>query len=137
MFVLDSSVALAMLLPDEQSAAADALAERFTQGSVPVPTIWPLEVRNALLAALRQRRITPSELGERLEVLSLLPVEVEPPADMATLERTVALARRHHLSVYDACYVDLAKQRGLPLATLDKKLRKACGAARVAVLPSL
>lgn len=124
-----------MLMPDEHSAAADALAERFAQGSVPVPSIWPLEVRNALLAALRQRRITPREFEERLDVLALLPVEVEPPADVAALERTVALARRHHLSVYDACYVDLAKQRGLPLASLDAKLRKACAAARVAVLP--
>ena len=135
MFVLDSSVALAMLLPDEESAAADALASRFSEGGVPVPTIWPLEVRNALLAALRQRRITAVEFEERLEVLALLPVEVEPPADAAALKRTVALARRHELSLYDASYIDLAKQRSLPLATLDSRLRKACGAQRIAVLP--
>jgi predicted nucleic acid-binding protein len=134
-FVLDSSVALAMLMPDEQSAAADELASRFAEGSVAVPIIWPLEVRNALLAALRSRRITAAEFDERLEVLALLPVEVSPPPDVAALKRTVALARRHDLSIYDASYVDLAKQRALPLATLDSKLRKACGALRVAVLP--
>ena len=135
MFVLDSSVALALLLPDEQSAAADSLASRFLEGSVAVPTIWPLEVRNALLAALRSRRITAEEFQERLDVLSLLPVEIAPPADNAELKRTVALARRHDLSIYDASYVDLAKQRSLPLATLDAKLRKACSAQRIAVLP--
>ena len=124
-----------MLLPDEQSAAADALAARFAEGSVPVPTIWPLEVRNAMLAALRQRRITAAEFDERLDVLALLPVEVEPAADAATLKRAVALARRHDLSLYDGSYIDLAKQRGLPLATLDAKLRKACAAMRVAVIP--
>ena len=127
-------MALAMLLPDERSAAADALARRFAEGSVPVPTIWPLEVRNALLAALRQKRITAAEFDERLEVLSLLPIEVEPPADAAALKRTVALARRHDLSLYDASYIDLARQRGLPLATLDAKLRKACIALRLVVL---
>ena len=124
-----------MLLPDEQSAAADALASRFSEGSAAVPTIWPLEVRNALLAALRCRRITAAEFDERLEVLALLPLDVEPAADAATLKRTVALARRHDLSVYDASYVDLAKQRTLPLATLDAKLRKACAAQRIKVLP--
>ena len=135
MFVLDSSVALAMLLPDEHSAAADALASRLAEGSIAVPTIWHLEVRNAMLAALRARRITAAEFDERLEVLGLLPLEVEPPADAAALKRTVALARRHDLSVYDASYVDLAKQRSVPLATLDAKLRKACAAQRIAVLP--
>jgi predicted nucleic acid-binding protein len=128
-------MALSMLLPDEQSHAADALAERFTDGSPSVPTIWPLEVRNALLAALRQKRLTTAEFEERLEVLALLPVEVEPPADSSALKRALGLARRFDLSLYDASYVDLARQRGLPLATLDAKLRKACGALRIPVLP--
>lgn len=135
MFVLDSSVALAMLLPDEASAAADALASRLSEGSAAVPTIWPLEVRNAMLAALRSRRINPAEFDERLGVLALLPVEVEPPADAMAQSRIVALARRHDLSLYDASYVDLARQRALPLATLDAKLRKACKAQRITVLP--
>lgn len=124
-----------MLLPDEHSAAADALASRLAESTALVPTIWPLEVRNAMLAALRVRRITAAEFDERLEVLSILPLEVEPPADAAALKRTVALARRHALSVYDASYVDLAKQRSMPLATLDAKLRKACVAQGIAVLP--
>ena len=135
MFVLDSSVAIAMLLPDEHSAAVDELAARFSEGSVAVPTVWPLEVRNALLAALRRRRITAAEFEERLGALALLPVEVEPPVDEATLKRTVTLARRHDLSVYDASYIDLAKQRGLPLATLDARLRKVCAAQRVGAFP--
>lgn len=124
-----------MLLPDERSAAADALASRLYEGSVAVPTIWPLEVRNALLAALRSRRITAAEFAERLEIVGLLPVEVEPPAETASLNRVVAIARRHDLSIYDASYIELAKQRGVPLATFDARLRKACAAQRVSVLP--
>ncbi len=135
MFVLDSSVALAILLPDEQSAAADGLVSCLSESNAAVPTIWPLEVRNAMLAALRSRRITPAEFSACLEVVALLPVEVEPPADKATLERAVALARRLDLSIYDASYVELAKRRALPLATLDAKLRKACAAQKVSVLP--
>lgn len=134
MFVLDSSIALAMLLPDEQSEAADALALRFLEGSVPVPTIWPLEVRNALLSAFRQKRLTGTEMDERLRVLAQFPVEVEPPAGEDALNRMLALARRYGISIYDASYVDLAKQRAVPLATSDKRLRSVCAAVRVAVL---
>lgn len=134
MFVLDCSAALAMLLPDEASEAVDALADRLAEGAAAAPTIWPLEMRNAMLAALKSRRITAAEFEERLEVLSLLPVEVAPSADAPALARMVALARRHDLSIYDASYLDLARQLALPLATLDSRLRKACG-AQIPVLP--
>jgi hypothetical protein len=46
-FVLDSSVALAMSLPDERSEVADRLAEAFLRSSAHVPAIWLLEVCNA------------------------------------------------------------------------------------------
>lgn len=124
-----------MLLPDERSAAADALAGRLLDGAASVPAIWPLEVRNALLAALRSRRITSADFAGCLAIIDLLPVEVEPPPDKPALHRTVTLARRLGLSLYDATYLDLARQRTLPLATLDARLRKACASQRIAVLP--
>jgi predicted nucleic acid-binding protein len=40
---------------------------------------------------------------------------------------TLSLARSRSLSAYDAAYLELAMRRGLPLATLDEKL-KAAGA---------
>ena len=134
-FVLDSSVALAMLLPDEQSAATDSLAERLAPSPAFAPSIWPLEVRNALLAALRSRRITGREFDERVAVLEALPIEVEVAADRERLARTVAFARLYDLSSYDAAYLELAKDRGVALATLDSRLRVACGKAKIAILP--
>ena len=35
------------------------------------------------------------------------------------------VADRFRLTLYDACYLELAQRRALPLATLDKDLRKA------------
>lgn len=35
------------------------------------------------------------------------------------------MAFTHNLSFYDASYLDLAKRRNVPLATLDKKLHDA------------
>jgi predicted nucleic acid-binding protein len=46
---------------------------------------------------------------------------------------TVHLARSHGLSAYDAAYLELAMRRGLPLATLDAKLRSAAVAAGVSL----
>jgi predicted nucleic acid-binding protein len=36
--------------------------------------------------------------------------------------------------VYDACYLELALRRGLPLATLDEDLRSAAAAEKVPLL---
>lgn len=41
---------------------------------------------------------------------------------------TISLARAHNLSASDAAYLDLAMRRGLPLASLDDKLKAAATA---------
>lgn len=56
-FVLDCSVARAWVLPDEGSAFADGLLDRLVAEGAVVPPVWPIELGNVLLAALRQRRI--------------------------------------------------------------------------------
>jgi predicted nucleic acid-binding protein len=49
--------------------------------------------------------------------------------DPETLDRlwtaTLDLADRSRLTLYDACYLELALRRGLPLATLDRDLAAA------------
>ncbi len=46
----------------------------------------------------------------------------------------MCVARGHNLSAHDAAYLELAIRRGLPLATVDKKLRTAAEAVGVALL---
>ncbi len=131
-FVLDSSVALAWLLPDETNERTDALADRLEQESAHVPSIWPLEVGNALLTALRRRRINAGAFDRCISVLSALPIETDSTAGLA---RVLAIARRFGLTSYDAAYLELAQRRSLPLATLDEKLGQACKALKLPVLP--
>jgi len=133
-FVLDSSVALAMLLPDERSESADRLAEAFLRSFACVPAVWPLEVRNALLVAHRSRRLSAREFDERLAVLGELPIEVDREPRAESLSRAMEIARRHGLSVYDATYLELAERASLPLATFDRKLRKAGSALGIPTL---
>jgi predicted nucleic acid-binding protein len=134
-FVLDSSVALAWLLPDEGSKATDVLADRLEQEPVHVPAIWALEVGNALLMAQRRARIKDEELARFVSALSALPIDVDPAASTSALPAVLAIARELGLTAYDAAYIELAKRLSLPLASLDAKLRQACARADVAVLP--
>ena len=47
---------------------------------------------------------------------------------------TAKLAARHRLTLYGAAYLELARRRCLPLATLDSELRVAATAGDVALL---
>ena len=60
-----------------------------------------------------------------------LPVRTDTDLDP---QSSFDLARKHGLSVYDALYLNLAQRRGIPLATLDKALRRAATAEDVVVV---
>jgi predicted nucleic acid-binding protein len=134
-YVLDSSVTLTWLLPDERSAVCDELADQLEHTPASVPRIWHLEVGNALLVAERRKRLAGRELDRLLSSVGDLPIEVDGEESRLILPWQIVIARQCGLSAYDASYVELARRRALPLATLDLRLRKSCKSLRVAVLP--
>lgn len=134
-FVLDSSVALSWLLPDEDDAASDALAARLETETAVAPALWPLEIGNALLVARRRARLTDKDIDRLLGLVHDLPVEVESGSVEDTLPAVMSLARTLDLTSYDAAYLELARRRGCPLATLDRRLRAACERLGIDVLP--
>jgi predicted nucleic acid-binding protein len=123
-FIVDASVVLAWLLPDERSEQAQALMGRLADGGVQAPSLIHLEVANALLQATRRGRLPTARAAEMLEIFLALPVALQAPDPDATRDAW-NLARRHGLSQYDACYLELARRRALPLATLDELLGRA------------
>lgn len=120
--VLDASVAAAWLFDDEDEARADAALGRIKSDGAVVPQFWHLEVRSALLAAERRKRISKDEVEERLRFLLELPVKTDTELDLVA---AFALARRRRLSFYDAVYLELALRCGGALATLDAALARA------------
>jgi predicted nucleic acid-binding protein len=66
--------------------------------------------------------------------LALLPIAVDQETDRHAWGSTAKLAAKHRLTLYDAAYLELARRRGLPLATLDSELRSAAAAEDVALL---
>ncbi len=135
-FVLDSSVALAWALPDESNPTLDPLCDRLTTEMATVPPIWPLEIGNVLLVAVKRGRLTARDMNRLVRELRALPVEVDVTSTEESLNETLILARKYELTTYDASYIELAKRRDMPLATLNAKLRKACLSAKITLLPS-
>lgn len=135
MLVLDASIALAWLIPDETDPGCDALLPRVEAEGAAVPAIWALEVGNILLLAERRARITPAGRLAAQAMLLALPIEPQPADTLSAWGDAAPLALRHRLSLYDATYLELALRRGLPLATRDKALAAAARAERVTLLP--
>ena len=65
------------------------------------------------------------EIERFISQLENLPIHVDPLTSHQSFSRIMTLSRIYKLSSYDAVYLELAVREGLPLATLDKDLRKA------------
>jgi predicted nucleic acid-binding protein len=68
-----------------------------------------------------------------LQLLKALPIRVESSSLWANVD-VESKARKWNLTAYDAAYLALALSRKLPLATLDRDLKKAAEAEGVEVL---
>jgi predicted nucleic acid-binding protein len=99
-----------------------------------VPALWRLEVANVLEMGVRKGRFGPAFRDAALADLALLPITVDPETDRQAWGATAKLAARHRLTLYDAAYLELARRRCLPLATLDSELRAAATADDIALL---
>ena len=134
-FVLDASVTLAVLFEDESSDCADAVVEVLKREEAVASRIWPLEVANAVLTAVRRGRISAADTPLLVGAMNGLRVDVDREITDASLALAVVnLGIDHRLTAYDASYLELAVRRNLPLATIDRRLRAAATAAGIAIL---
>lgn len=130
-FVLDCSLTIAWFFEDETNGYAQAVEDSLPTAAAIVPTLWPLEVANALLMGERRKRATEAKVTMFLSLLAALPITLDEETASRAWQHTLHLARSHRLSVYDATYLELSLRHGLPLATLDDKLAAAATAAGV------
>ena len=127
--VVDCSVLIAGLLPDEIEAQAQALLEDLQYGAAEavVPSLFYQEISNVLLMAYRRKRINREVLSQYLDVVAMLPLKVDTAAatQISTMKTVCELAEQHGLTTYDASYLELAIRFDLPLVTLDSDLYNA------------
>jgi predicted nucleic acid-binding protein len=132
-FVLDASIALAWFIDRPVNDYAVAMREKIRRGDrALVPPLWETEFANGVLMAERRKLMTDSE-GDQcmVEMDQLRLTSIEADSEFRSIREVLTVARAFQLTVYDACYLELARRVRLPLATLDKSLSAAAAKAGI------
>ncbi len=132
--VVDASVALAWVLPAEDTDQALALrniALEDLQVTLIVPPNFWYEVANVLWVAVRRQRLN---RHDALKAMRLL-IDFECMVWKANPENCLKLSIEHDLAVYDTAYLDLAMEKQAALWTMDQALKRAAVKAGIKVLP--
>ncbi len=133
--VVDCSIALAWYAEDERTAFTEQLLRAFGDVTFFAPALWRLEFVNSMMSAQRRGRMSAERLQDALREASMLPILFEPlNLSVAEIGRR---SREHALTPYDLVYFELARRRGIPLATRDRALADACRRAGVGLLTDL
>jgi predicted nucleic acid-binding protein len=132
--VLDCSLTMAWLYAEETTAAVRKVFELVEDAGAWVPSLWRLEVANVLELGVRRGRSDSVFRDAALDDLAEFPIAIDAETDQRAWTATLSLAIDRKLTVYDAAYLELAKRRRLPLATLDNDLRRAATAEGVHLL---
>jgi len=130
--VLDTSITMGWCFADEASAYSDHVLRQVRLHGGVAPSIWPFEVANAVLTGERRGRLTQTQIARFVRTVESLSLEIDRlSGPMGALGPVRLLARQLQLSAYDASFIELARRRGLPLATLDGRMRTAATALGV------
>jgi predicted nucleic acid-binding protein len=138
-FVLDASIAISWCFPGdptENTPYSRAILDLLEEADAIVPEIWPFEIANSIFVSFsRRKRIGEDQVNRYMDLITSLPIRVERRSwtEHLALE---SLARKHDLAAYDVAYLELAKRRGLSLATTDANLKKAAQAEGVKPTPA-
>lgn len=127
--VVDASVATQWVLLQEHSDTARSLL-RSSQELVAVDLLR-IEVLNALLRATRGKRLAPAEAALAIQFLERAPVLLRPASAYA--KQAFDIAQQHGGSVYDACYIALARSLDAALATGNDRMASIAETLKVPV----
>ena len=101
-----------------------------------MPAVWALEVANGVLVGERSKRLHQPEIRRFITLLENISVVQDAQSLSENVRNVLPLAREYGLSAYDAAYLELSVRYSAPLATLDRKLRKAGQSAGVKLFAS-
>jgi predicted nucleic acid-binding protein len=134
-FIVDTSIAIAWVHPDQSTELSDRLIDAVGQGAVlHVPSLWFLEMANVLTVLVRRKKLTETERVTALDRLGRLNLQVDHESAAIAFTRLSALAGQHGLTIYDAVYLELAIRKSLPLASKDAQLQTVARKCGVKVL---
>lgn len=90
--VLDCSIAIFWLMPDEESNFY--LLDKIASEGAVAPSLWTLEIGNVLLMAERRKRMTQEQSQKALHILNQLPIIIDTMTTHHAWLETMELADR-------------------------------------------
>lgn len=121
-YVLDSSVALKVVLPEHDSPIAIRLRDDFRSGARELLSldIFPVEIGHARTRAERQRRIPTGSASALWEqIMADCPALIDA---IPLMPRALALSSQARIGVYDCLYVALAELEQCEVVSADGRL---------------
>lgn len=120
---VDSSVIVAWLLPEELSAKAFALKERWDEQGTQLiaPPLLKMEVPSVLRQAVYRGRLTLEEGDEALQAFMEMAIRIQEPGGLISQAWSLAKAVNAP-RLYDMFYLALAEMAGCELWTTDRRL---------------
>ena len=132
--VLDNSVIIPLIAPDEDSAYSERVFESAQKGTrLIAPAFCVIEFGNAVLKCGLRERMTRAEVTIAHSRLSELPIEFADGLPVSELAAIHDLSISSGLSFYDGVYLRMAVVERAILATLDNGLRRAAHAQDIEV----
>jgi predicted nucleic acid-binding protein len=129
--VLDASALVAVLA--DSGPVGEAAAGRLAGYALAAPELLPVETANVLRRLEVTGRVSAETAALAHGDLLDLPVQLWPYAALAP----AAWRLRGSLTLYDAAYVALAAQLGVPLLTLDQRLARTASTSCEVVVPDI
>lgn len=120
--VVDCSVVIAALLPDEMAPVAMNMLTSAVASQAIAPRLLAFELFNVVVTKSRRGLLGVVERERVVRELSTLPITFMDLADPVISRGALELALATGLSGYDAAYLQLAIEHDAALATLDAKL---------------
>lgn len=120
LFVVDASFVLTYLLPDESNKIVDEKCIAHENGEVRFIStdLLVFEVMNGLKTAIMRKRIS-TKVAKKL-LIQMIELDITPC--LINFPEVFSLAMSTGLTVYDASYLWLSKNRKVSLLTFDKEL---------------
>ena len=122
--VVDASAIVAVVFAESDG---ELIAERLNNSRLIAPAFMPYEVANAMWAKARRNPDRRTSLAAAFSDFLAIPIE----SCEVDLVAVTALGLDCGLTVYDASYVWLAKERNASLVTLDRRMQRAASSIGV------
>lgn len=122
-YVLDSSVALKVVLLEQDSDKAETLMRDFQHQlhALVAPDVFPVEIAHTLTKAERRGLLKRGDAIEKLEDVLRYGPEIR--TSFSILPEATTLSSATGAGVYDCLYVVLAEREGCEFITADEKLK--------------